>query len=438
MESFVEAWEAVRTYIGDQISDVAFNSWFARIEPVSVDLDKKIATIKLPSNFHRQIVNKNYYLLLMEAFESVFGTALHPVMMTPEDELPLDPDPSEMIFIGPDYGYTFNTFIVGPSNRFAHAASQAVAERPAVAYNPLFIYGNSGLGKTHLLYAICNYIHVKQPNFNIIYVKGDQFTNELIESVRYNTQPEFRSKYRKADILLVDDIQFIGGKIQTQEEFFHTFNHLYEAKKQIVLTSDRPPKEILTLEDRLRTRFESGLLADVQPPDIETRIAIVQRKAELSDIHIEDNVCEFIATRLKSNIRQLEGAVKKLKAYHLLQGELPIMTTAQRAISDILNNEQSQPVTVSKIIEEVSRSYGVSGSEIRSSRRSSKISLARQVAAYVVREITQMSMVAIGEEFGGRDHSTISYGIQQIERNMQTDSNLKAIVEDLIKNLTAN
>ncbi len=435
MESFAEAWEAASKYISEQISDVAFSSWFSRIEPVSVDLDKKLATIKLPSNFHRQIVNKNYYLLLMEAFESVYGVALHPVMVTPEDDLPLDPDPGDMIFNGPDYSYTFNTFIVGPSNRFAHAASQAVSEQPAAAYNPLFIYGNSGLGKTHLMYAICNYIHVHRPKFNIIYVKGDQFTNELIEAIRYNTQPEFRAKYRQADILLVDDIQFIGGKIQTEEEFFHTFNHLYEAKKQIVMTSDRPPKEILTLEDRLRTRFESGLLADVQPPDIETRIAIVQRKAELLDIDIEDNVCEFIATRLKSNIRQLEGAVKKLKAYHLLQGEPPIMTTAQRAISDILNNEQAPPVTVSKIIEEVARSYGVTAAEIRSARRSAKISTARQVAVYVVREITQMSMVAIGEEFGGRDHSTISYGLQQIEKNMQTDSHLKAMVEDLIKNI---
>ena len=436
MESFIDVWNLVCHSIREQISDVAFNSWFERIEPVSLDLDQKIATIKLPNDFHRRIVSQNYNSMIVEAFEKVLGEKIHPMMITAEDDI-TECAPGDAIFSGPDYSYTFGTFIVGPSNRFAHAASQAVAEQPAAAYNPLFIYGNSGLGKTHLLYAICNYIYINLPNANIIYVKGDQFTNELIEAVRHNTQPEFRNKYRLADILLVDDIQFIGGKTQTQEEFFHTFNHLYEAKKQIVLTSDRPPKEILTLEDRLRTRFESGLLADIQPPDIETRIAILQRKAELLDIKIEENVCEFIATRLKSNIRQLEGAVKKLKAYYLLQGELPVMSTAQRAISDILNNEQSPPVTVNKIIEEVARTYGVTAVEIRSVKRSAKISIARQVAIYVVREITQMPMVSIGEEFGGRDHSTVSYGIQQIERNMQTDFNLKATVEDLIKNIRA-
>jgi len=434
MESFIDVWGLVCHSIREQISDVAFNSWFERIEPVSLDLDQKIATIKLPNDFHRRIVSQNYTPMIVEAFEKVLGEKIHPLMITSEDDVP-ERAPGDTIFNGPDYSYTFGTFIVGPSNRFAHAASQAVAEQPAAAYNPLFIYGNSGLGKTHLLYAICNYLYINRPNSNIIYVKGDQFTNELIDAVRRNTQPDFRNKYRLADILLVDDIQFIGGKTQTQEEFFHTFNHLYEAKKQIVLTSDRPPKEILTLEDRLRTRFESGLLADVQPPDIETRIAILQRKAELLDIDIEENVCEFIATRLKSNIRQLEGAVKKLKAYYLLQGEPSVMSTAQRAISDILNNEQSPPVTVNKIIEEVARTYGVTSTEIRSARRSAKISVARQVAIYVVREITQMPMVSIGEEFGGRDHSTVSYGIQQIERNMQTDFNLKATVEDLIKNI---
>ena len=245
----------------------------------------------------------------------------------------------------------------------------------------------------------------------------------------------FHQKYRKTDILLVDDIQFIAGKDSTQEEFFHTFNTLYEANKQIVLTSDRPPKDIQTLEDRLRTRFEWGLIADIQPPDFETRIAIIKRKAELLNIDLPDDVAEYIATRLKTNIRQLEGAVKKMKAYYLLAGENPGLSTAQAAISDILNNDQPPPLTVEKIIEEVARTFGVSAADIRSAKRSANISNARQVAVYVVREITQLSMTNIGEEFGGRDHSTIVYAIQQVEKNMKKDSKVKAMVEDIIKNI---
>ena len=270
---------------------------------------------------------------------------------------------------------------------------------------------------------------------NIIYIKGDDFTNELIEAIRRGTTIEFHNKYRKSDILLVDDIQFIAGKDSTQEEFFHTFNSLYEAKKQIVLTSDRPPKEIQTLEDRLRTRFEWGLIADIQPPDFETRIAIIKRKAEMLEIDIPNEVCEYIATRLKTNIRQLEGTVKKMKASYLLSDESPSITNAQAAISEILNNDQPPPLTVEKIIEEVGRTFAVSPSDIRSSKRSSNISNARQISMYVIREITQLSMSAIGEEFGGRDHSTVVYAMQQVEKNIKKDPKMKAMIEDIIKNI---
>ena len=337
--------------------------------------------------------------------------------------------------INENYEFTFDTYIVGSSNKFAHAAALAVAANPAGAYNPLFIYGNSGLGKTHLLYAICNDIKINHPEMRTLYIKGDDFTNELIDAIRKNTTRDFHEKYRKTDILLVDDIQFIAGKDSTQEEFFHTFNALYESNKQIVLTSDRPPKEIKTLEDRLRTRFEWGLIADINPPDFETRIAIIKRKAELLDIKIPNDVCEYIATKLKSNIRQLEGAVKKLKAYNLLAGETLTIATTQSAIADILNNDQPAPVTVEKIIEEVANTFCVSPDDIRSSKRSSNISTARQIAMYVVREITQMSMSAIGDEFNGRDHSTVVYAIQQVEKNIQTNVKTKSIVEDLIKNI---
>ena len=270
---------------------------------------------------------------------------------------------------------------------------------------------------------------------NIVYIKGDEFTNELIEAIRHGTTAEFHQRYRKADVFLVDDIQFIAGKESTQEEFFHTFNTLYEAKKQIVLTSDRPPKDIATLEERLLTRFEWGLTADIQPPDFETRIAIIKRKAELLGINLPNNVIEYIANRLKNNIRQLEGTVKKMKAYYLLNGDSLTLTTAQMAVSDIINNEQPVPVTVEKIIEEVARTYGASPEDIRSSKRSANISNARQVAMYIVREITQMPMTSIGEEFGGRDHSTVVYAIQQVEKGMARDPKTKGTVEDIIKNI---
>ena len=311
----------------------------------------------------------------------------------------------------------------------------AVATKPAALYNPFFIYGNSGLGKTHLLNAIRNEISKSFPEMSIIYIKGDEFTNELIEAIKRGTQPEFHQKYRKADVLLMDDIQFIAGRESTQEEFFHTFNTLYESKKQIVLTSDRPPRDIATLEDRLKTRFEWGLTADIQPPDFETRIAIIKRKAETLQFDVPDNVSEYIANKIKSNIRQLEGTIKKLYAYYLLQGKAPSINMAQAAISDIINNDQPTPVTIEKIIEEVARTFGVTPEDIRSENRRAQISNARQVAIYAVREITQIPYEAIGKEFGNRDHSTIVYALQQMDKKIAKDSKTKATVEDIIKNI---
>ena len=399
---------------------------------MTLDFNQGTAILKVPNDFHRQTLERCYTPLLTEALDEVFGPGLKVKFVVPEE---LGQQKEERFQSDTDYDYTFDTFIVGPSNKFAHAASIAVATKPATLYNPLFIYGNSGLGKTHLLYAICNEISFRHPQMNILYIKGDEFTNEMIEAIRHGTTQEFRQRYRKADILLVDDIQFIAGKESTQEEFFHTFNSLYESKRQIVLTSDRPAKDIATLEERLLTRFEWGLTADIQPPDFETRLAIIRRKAELLDITIPENVCEYIANRLKNNIRQLEGAVKKMKAYHLLNGQAPSIATAQAAISDIINNDQPTPFTVEKIIEEVARTFGITSDEIRSAKRSANISKARQMAMYVVREITQLPTEAIGSEFGGRDHSTVVYALQQMEKNIQKDSKIKATAEDIIKNI---
>ncbi len=435
MESFNEAWSLICDYCKTRITEVAYKTWISRIEPINLDFEKGDAILLVPNEFHRQTLNRCYLPLLSSAFNEIFGSGINIIFTIPDEVNPESEKKNDNLAIDSEYEFTFDTYIVGSSNKFAHAACLAVAANPAGAYNPLFIYGNSGLGKTHLLYAICNDIKRSRPSMTTLYIKGDDFTNELIDAIKKNKTSDFRQKYRQPDILLVDDIQFIAGKDSTQEEFFHTFNSLYEAKKQIVLTSDRPPKEIQTLEDRLRTRFEWGLIADIQPPDFETRIAIIKRKAEKLDIQIPPNVCEYIATKLQTNIRQLEGAVKKLKAIHLLAGDEISISTTQSAISDILNNDQPAPMTVEKIIEEVSKTFGVSPDDIRSSKRSSAVSNARQIAIYVVREITQMPMTSIGDEFGGRDHSTIVYAIQQVEKNMEKDPRTKGVVEDIIKNI---
>ncbi len=434
MESFTEVWNLVCAYCKSRITEIAFSTWISRMEPVTLDFAAGVAVLHVPNELHRQTVLHYYMDLLNEAFRQIFSQEIQIRIILPEETEP-EQKKEEARENSDNYEFTFETYIVGPSNKFAHAASMAVASKPATLYNPLFIYGNSGLGKTHLLYAIRNEINRTNSEMNIIYIKGDEFTNELIEAIRRGTTGEFHQRYRRADVLLVDDIQFIAGKDSTQEEFFHTFNTLYEAKKQIVLTSDRPPKDIATLEERLLTRFEWGLTADIQPPDFETRIAIIKRKAELLKITLPDSVIEYIANRLKNNIRQLEGAVKKMKAFHLLNGEPFNIQTAQAAISDIINNDQPTPMTVEKIIDEVARTFGATAEEIRSSKRSANISSARQVAMYAVREITQMPMVAIGKEFGNRDHSTVVYAIQQVEKNIRRDAKTKATVEDIIKNI---
>ena len=432
MDSFEQAWEIVCGYCKSQITDVAYKTWFSRLKPVSLDFDQGTAVIEAPNDFHKQTLLRCYSDLLQRALKNVFGENIgFQITVTEEKEiLPGENAPQD-----DGYELTFETFVVGPSNRFAHAACQAVASKPAILYNPLFIYGNSGLGKTHLLSAVSKEFKNNFPNRSVVYVKSEDFTNEVIDAIAKGTTQALRAKYRSADLLLVDDIQFIGGKVSTQEEFFHTFNTLYEAKKQIVLTSDRPPRDIATLEDRMKNRFEWGLTADVQTPEFETRVAIIRRKAESFDFDIPENVCEYIANKLKNNIRQLEGAVKKLRAFHLLEGRPVNIVTAQTAISDIINNSQPTPVTGDKITEEVARTYQVTPEDIRSQKRNAAVSKARQVAMYVVREITSMPMVEIGQTFGGRDHSTVVYALHQMEDRLEKEAHTKDTVEDIIKNI---
>ncbi len=433
MDNFNEVWKLICDYIRRNITDVAYNTWISAIEPLTLDLDKKEALLIVPNEFHMKTLDRCYTTLISEAFMAVFGSRIIIKYTLPEIEEKKSILTEEIYDKG--YEYTFETFIVGNSNKFAHAACLAVAQNPSKAYNPLVIYGNSGLGKTHLLYAIWNEIIKNDSSKKICYVKGDDFTNDLIESIHRNTMPEFRQKYRNADILLVDDIQFIGGKESTQLEFFHTFETLYLANKQIILTSDRPPKEIKTLDDRLRGRFEGGLIADILPPDLETRIAIIKRKAELMNIEIPADVCAYIANNVKSNIRQLEGTVKKIKAKMQIDGERPSIKSVQNIISDIKNNDVPPEITVDRIVEEVARTFNVSADELRNSRkRSAYISAPRQVAIYVISELTNLTQERIGQEFGGKDHSTIKYSIDTTEAKMKKDSKLRGIVEDIIKN----
>lgn len=436
IDSFEQIFDLVSDYCKGQISEIAHTLWIKDIEPVG--FENSTAYLKVSNNFKRNILREKYMGLLSQGYEHILGFPIDIVVESDESEEASSAPASAPVEDRSQSEYTFDTFIVGSSNKFAHAASQAVAANPGGAYNPLFIYGESGLGKTHLLTAIHIEIANHFPEKRQIFVKGEEFTNELINAISEQTTKAFHEKYRSADVLLMDDVQFIGGKESTQEEFFHTFNSLYQDSKQIILTSDRPPKEIKTLEDRLRTRFEWGLLADIQPPDFETRTAIIRRKAEQLDLEIPTEVVEYIANRLKTNIRQLEGAVKKLKAYKLLQNSPPSIMVAQNTIRDILNDNQPVPVTIDRIISEVGRTYGISPSDIRSTKRSANISSSRQISMYVVREITQISMQAIGDEFGGRDHSTVVYAIGQVEKNMKKDPRYKEMVEDIIKNIRSN
>ena len=421
MNSFNDAWELICSYCQNKITDVAYNTWISRIKPLNLDFDSNTAYLIVPNDFHRQTIKRCYIPLLNEAFEAIFDNKFEIDLKTPEEAN--IPTPVKQVIeekTDSNYEYTFDTFIVGPSNKFAHAACLAVATNPSKAYNPLFLHGNSGLGKTHLLYAIGNEIKKNDPDKVICYIKGDDFTNELIESLRLAKMAEFRKKYRHADVLLVDDIQFIGGKESTQEEFFHTFNAL----------------EIRTLDDRLRSRFEQDLIADIQPPDFETRIAIIKRKAELLDLDISNEICEYIANKLKSNIRQLEGTVKKLKAKSFLNNEKPTLNSVQEVIADVLNNDVPPEVTVERIIDEVARTYGMTPEDITKQKsKKANVSNARHIAIYITRELTNLTVKEIGNLFGGRHYTTVLYSITKVGEQLEKDRKSKELVDDMIKNI---
>ena len=427
MESLNDVYLAVKAYCADKMVRASYNLFIDPLELGGMEGDT--ITILAPSAWLKDVAER-FIPLIEEGFEKILGFTMV-VKMEVKDSAKEIKEPIN----GGEYAFTFDTFIVGSSNRFAHAAALAVAQNPAAAYNPLFIHGESGLGKTHLLNAIKAEIQKNNPSSNIVYVSGEDFTNEIIAAIRENKTSDFQNKYRQADVLLVDDIQFIAGKESTQEEFFHTFNALHNAGRQIVLVSDRPPKEIKSLEERLRNRFEWGLMADIQPPDFETRCAIIKRKSDLLRLDIRPDVVEFIAGKVKTNIRQLEGVVKKLDALQRLEGKPPVMANAQAAIKDILNEQMSAPMTIERIIREVCKVFNVSAADVRGKKNTADVSEARQTSMYVIKEVCNMTLKDIGKEFNGRDHSSVAYTMKKVEKKLKENSYYKDQVEDIIKNV---
>lgn len=428
------------------ISNAARELWLDPLVPLKMEDNALVLATNL--DFKRDTLNSLYRPYIEEQLKVVLGVPVKVKIIvddninshkTPiEEMINADPVNETVDSIDKKVTYTFDNFIVGPSNNLAFAAAKAVSKKQHEKYNPLFIYGDSGLGKTHLLSAIQFEMQKTYPGINIIYIPAETFTNEFLHSISSNNVETFDDRYRSADALLIDDIQFIAGKEQTEEKFFHIFNELYKQNKVIVLTSDRPAKEIKSISDRLKTRFSSGLIADVKPPEYETRIAIIQRKAELLNFNISEEVIDYIATKLKSNIRQIEGVVTKLNALYMVSQMKPTIAVAQNVIKDIVTDHQPIPVTVEKIISEVGKIYNVDPDEMRSQRRTANISQARKVAIYVIQDVTGLPYEAIGQKFNGRDHSTVVYAIKSIKEEMERDSSFKSVVEDIIKNIKTN
>ncbi len=440
MDSFKALFDEVKKEIQKNLSEAVYNVWFEELEFVS--FDGTAITLSI-GEFKRKIIEQKFMQLLSDSFVKVAGFDVE--IKFSDLGTSKSREESEEIKtkeLNSEKESTFDNFIVGPSNKFAHAAALAVSVNPGAVseYNPLFIWGNSGLGKTHLLKSIANEMRKNRPEMNILSTHGEAITNELIECIQKGKMNQFHDKYRTVDLLLVDDVQFIAGKVQTEEEFFHTFNSLYNAGKQIVLTSDRPPKDMPTLEERLRTRFEWGLIADIQPPDLETRMAIINRKAESLNLVIPNEVVLFIAEKIKSNVRQLECAVKNIAAYINIYGTSTVtINIAQNAIKDIFNeNNQSPEVLSKKIIEEVARSFSIDVNEITSKRQYAAATNSRQVAMYIISEMTGLPAKKIGESFSGRDHSTVLYSISKVRAEVKKNSSLKNTIEDIMENVRQN
>ena len=432
MYSSAYVWAKVLIHMEERLGAVTVSSWFDDAEVV--ELNDEHLILYSPSDFRREIITRRCTEYIQDALKEIFNSNAKVIVFNDEQltQHRSGGKKNSSLEFAPQF--SFENFVVGPSNRFAHGAAIAVANSPGDIYNPLFIYGPPGVGKTHLLYAIANGIRRQNPDAKIVYIKGDEFTNELIAAIQKGSQAEFKNKYRQADLMLIDDIQFIAGKESTQQEFFHTFNALYESRKQIVMTSDRKPSDMPTLEDRLRTRFEWGLLADIQPPDYETRMAILKNKANSLKLKLDDDVCNYIAINITNNVRQIEGTVKKIMAYHNLTGMELNLPNVSRAIDDMFKSEGSAVPTPSLIIAQVSKFYSIDETILRGTKKNKNTAEARQVAMYLIRQLTNLSLPDIGQEFS-RDHSTVLHSIRKIELALKGGSQQ---LSDNIRDITAN
>ncbi|MEG1004028.1 chromosomal replication initiator protein DnaA [Clostridium sp.] len=446
-----ELWEKTLNIIKGEMSEVSFNTWIKSCEPISMSSDT--IKVSVPNAFTQEILEKRYKDLVANSVRAICSKLYNIEFLIASEIQNTEEEKANKksarkakedtkVIVNDEMNtnlnpkYTFDSFVIGNSNRFAHAASLAVAESPAKAYNPLFIYGGVGLGKTHLMHAIGHYVLQNNPNAKVVYVSSEKFTNELINAIKDDKNEEFRTKYRNVDILLIDDIQFIAGKERTQEEFFHTFNALHDANKQIILSSDRPPKEIPTLEDRLRSRFEWGLIADIQVPDFETRMAILKKKADVEKLNVANEVMVYIATKIKSNIRELEGALIRIVAYSSLTNREITVDLASEALKDIISKKQGKHITIEIIQDVVANYFNLRVEDLKSQRRTRNVSYPRQIAMYLSRKITDMSLPKIGEEFGGRDHTTVIHAYEKISDNLNRDESLQHTIDDLTKKLT--
>jgi len=444
LENIAELWVAALKKIEEKVSKPSFDTWLKNTKAEMMEKDTLI--ISAPNEFARDWLENQYTELISEVIEEVTGSKLHTKFIIPdfttevEDMKPLEKTPpstpaNDIPKSMLNSKYTFDTFVIGAGNRFAHAASLAVAEAPAKAYNPLFIYGGVGLGKTHLMHAIGHYVREHNPNAKVAYITSEKFTNEFINAIMDNKSNSFRNKYRNIDVLLIDDIQFIAGKESTQEEFFHTFNALHEESKQIIISSDRPPKEIPTLEDRLRSRFEWGLITDITPPDLETRIAILNKKAKAEGLDIPNEVMLYIANQINTNIRELEGALIRVVAYSSLVNRDIDASLAADALKDIIPSSKPKVITIQGIQEVVAERYNIRLEDFAAKKRTKSIAFPRQIAMYLSRELTDSSLPKIGEEFGGRDHTTVIHAHEKISKLLVNDAEFTRDIEEIKEKL---
>lgn len=439
MQEISRIWEETLKIIEEEMSTVSFETWIQPIIPCGIEENRLY--LQVENVFYREMLEKRYLTLIQNAVKQAAHQEYEIVIITEEEKMAkpvpaaMEQKPENNLVRNLNPKYVFDSFVVGNSNRMAHAASLAVAEAPAQAYNPLFLYGNSGLGKTHLMHSIAHFILEKKPSAKVLYVTSETFTNELINSIQNNKNEEFRNKYRNIDVLLIDDIQFISKKEGTQEEFFHTFNALHESNKQIIISSDRPPKEIKTLEDRLRNRFEWGLIADIQPPDYETRNAILRKKAERDNLEVPNDVMAYIAKNIVSNIRELEGALNRIVAYAKLTNQDISIALAENSLKDIFSENASKPLTTDLIQEIVANHYNIRVEDIQGSKKPKNIAFPRQISMYLCRKLLDISLPKIGESFGGRDHTTVIHAISKIEKQMETDPALQKTLLQLEKEI---